>query len=105
MFNINFNVYQCFYEGCGAPIPIENIPPASSRPEDAVFWSQKEAWGFSIEGGYEAYGSFYGGGDYGPPTANTDVVIPAGEHIYCRGLLWKCHKQLYIIFMMLHAEL
>ena len=75
-FDIDLDVYQCFYEACIPPPDVEEVPPPVGRPADAVFWSQKEAWSWSEEG----YGSYYGPGEYGPPPNDTDVKIKSGRH-------------------------
>ena len=74
-FSMDLDVFQCYYANCVPPPDIEEVPPPDTRPDDAVFWSQAEAWSFSEEG----YGSYYGPGEYGPPPDDTDVKIMSGK--------------------------
>ena len=79
--SIDLYVYRCYYADCIEPLDPGSLPPPANRPDDAVYWSDPDAWSFAEEG----YGGNNGDGTYGLPADDTIIKIPEGNETFCRS--------------------
>jgi hypothetical protein len=59
--SVSLNVIKCHYPNCEYPVSPGLQLPATSRPSDALYWSNDSDWSFALEGygGYGKYHLFY----------------------------------------------
>ncbi|XP_067947416.1 fibrocystin-L-like [Watersipora subatra] len=84
--SINFRVFTCFFNDCVPPPDPNQVPPPTTRPDDAIFWSQvtnnkfllhsvsltqDSAW----EKAEDGWGGNNGDGTFSPPVDDKDVKI------------------------------
>lgn len=70
---ITFRVEKCRFVGCQPPVSPAYKLPVTSRPSDALFWSNLSTWAFATPG--------WGGFGQKMPKDNDSVLIPDGKFV------------------------
>ena len=91
-FSVSFNVYKCRFVGCERPQSPALKAPVTSRPPDALYWSNISTW---VKIAQPGWGGFLGNNQFRLPQDGDSVLIPDGKYVVVDTNLPKI-KYLYV---------
>ena len=77
-FSVSFNVYKCRFVGCEPPQSPALKAPVTSRPADALYWSNVNTW---VKISQPGWGGFLGNNQFRLPQDGDSVLIPDGKYV------------------------